>query len=70
MVSTALDLGLAAFGLGIGILGLGNDILDRESNLCTLSLYLLALVTSLNRPFGAFRRRKRGLGGGGLLKGG
>jgi len=34
------------------------------------ALSLLALVTSLARPFGDFRRRKRGLDGRGLLKGG
>ena len=40
------------------------------SSLALGHLSLLALVISLVKPFGDFRRRKKGIGGGGLLRGG
>ena len=94
--SERVILRISCLGLGLSILGLGNNIIDRKSSLCTLGLWqgfnllalafvlesrtilasplalgrlsLLALVTGLTRPFGNFRRRKRGLGGGRLVR--
>ena len=57
-------LDLLALALVLGSRTILTSLLSRGH------LSLLALVTSLAKPFGDFKRRKRGLSGGGLLRGG
>ena len=68
-----LDRGLCTLGLwqGLDLLAFALVLKLRTilaSSLALGHLSLLALVISLVKPFGDFRKRKKGMGGGGLLR--